>query len=177
MATWEWFRPVGRCGAAEVLWRHDVAAAATSAVLLCVSEQSLCGPVYAQTMGRPSIPPGVYFRCLFVGYFESIHSERGIAWAAATWGGFPYWVESRGGSRSRREAAAGPPEADSNDGPRPTWDAVRLAEYAVGERSGGLCGPSRPRLGWLSRADLRARRDFMHALLGKFNISFYNSMP
>ena len=31
-------------------------------------------------MGRPSLPPGVYFRCLFVGYFEGIRSERGIAW-------------------------------------------------------------------------------------------------
>lgn len=42
--------------------------------------ESLCAPVYALTMGRPSIPPGVYFRCLFVGYFEGIRSERGIAW-------------------------------------------------------------------------------------------------
>lgn len=29
--------------------------------------------------GRPSIPPGVYFRMLLVGYFEGIDSERGIA--------------------------------------------------------------------------------------------------
>ena len=42
--------------------------------------ESLCAAVYAPTMGRPSIPPGVYFRCLFVGYFEGIRSERGIAW-------------------------------------------------------------------------------------------------
>jgi transposase len=32
------------------------------------------------TAGRPSIAPGVYFRMLFVGYFEGIESERGIAW-------------------------------------------------------------------------------------------------
>lgn len=31
-------------------------------------------------MGRPSIAPGLYFRCLFIGYFEGIRSERGIAW-------------------------------------------------------------------------------------------------
>lgn len=30
------------------------------------------------TLGRPSIPPGVYFRMLLIGYFEGIESERGI---------------------------------------------------------------------------------------------------
>ena len=34
---------------------------------------------YAKTMGRPSIAPGVYFRCFLMGYFEGIASERGIA--------------------------------------------------------------------------------------------------
>jgi transposase len=33
--------------------------------------------------GQPSIPPGVYFRMLFVGYFEGIDSQRGIAWRCA----------------------------------------------------------------------------------------------
>lgn len=42
--------------------------------------ESVCEPAYAAPMGRPSLPPGVYFRCLFVGYFEGIRSERGIAW-------------------------------------------------------------------------------------------------
>lgn len=42
--------------------------------------EQLCAPAYAAPMGRPSIPPGIYFRCLFVGYFEGIRSERGIAW-------------------------------------------------------------------------------------------------
>ena len=31
-------------------------------------------------MGRPSIPPGVCFRMLLIGYFEKIDSEKGIAW-------------------------------------------------------------------------------------------------
>ena len=31
-------------------------------------------------MGRPSIPPGVCFRMLLIGYFEKIESEKGIAW-------------------------------------------------------------------------------------------------
>lgn len=35
------------------------------------------------TPGRPSIPPGVYFRMLLVGYFEGIDSQRGIAWRCA----------------------------------------------------------------------------------------------
>jgi transposase len=34
-------------------------------------------------MGRPSLAPEVYFRCLLLGYFEGIDSERGIAWRAA----------------------------------------------------------------------------------------------
>ena len=37
----------------------------------------------AETMGRPGLPPGIYFRLLLIGYFEGIDSERGIAWRAA----------------------------------------------------------------------------------------------
>ena len=42
-----------------------------------------CAPFYADTMGRPGLPPGIYFRLLLIGYFEGIDSERGIAWRAA----------------------------------------------------------------------------------------------
>ena len=43
--------------------------------------ETLCQPHYdAEDRGRPSIPPGVYFRMLLVGYFEGIGSQRGIAW-------------------------------------------------------------------------------------------------
>lgn len=35
---------------------------------------------YHASLGRPSIPPGNYFRLLLLGYFEGIDSERGIAW-------------------------------------------------------------------------------------------------
>jgi transposase len=42
--------------------------------------EQLCAPNYHATQGRPSIPPGVYFRMLLVGYFEGISSQRGIAW-------------------------------------------------------------------------------------------------
>lgn len=45
--------------------------------------EDLCGKFYAERMGRPSIPPGAYFRMLMVGYFEGIDSERGIAWRCA----------------------------------------------------------------------------------------------
>ena len=38
---------------------------------------------YADKLGRPSLPPGVYFRLLLIGYFEGIDSERGIAWRMA----------------------------------------------------------------------------------------------
>ena len=42
-----------------------------------------CASFYAETMGRPSMAPGVYFRLLMVGYFEGIGSEREIAWRCA----------------------------------------------------------------------------------------------
>ena len=45
--------------------------------------QELCAPFYAKIMGRPSIPPGRYFRMLLVGYFEGLDSERGICWRCA----------------------------------------------------------------------------------------------
>ena len=44
-----------------------------------------CAGYYVQEekRGQPSIPPGIYFRMLFVGYFEGIDSQRGIAWRCA----------------------------------------------------------------------------------------------
>ena len=45
--------------------------------------EDLCRPYYADGQGRPSIPPGVYFRMLFVGYSEGLDSQRGIAWRCA----------------------------------------------------------------------------------------------
>lgn len=42
--------------------------------------ESLCRPYYADQKGRPSIPPGTYFRMILVGYFEGLASQRGIAW-------------------------------------------------------------------------------------------------
>lgn len=42
--------------------------------------ESICRPYYHDCIGRPSIPPGVYFRMLLIGYFENIGSQRGIAW-------------------------------------------------------------------------------------------------
>ena len=42
--------------------------------------EETCREFYAERMGRPDLPPGVYFRMLMVGYLEGIGSERGIAW-------------------------------------------------------------------------------------------------
>ena len=42
-----------------------------------------CAVFYAARMGRPSLRPGRYFRMLFIGYFEGLSSERGIAWRVA----------------------------------------------------------------------------------------------
>jgi transposase len=45
--------------------------------------EDLCREYYADGAGRESIPPGVYFRMLFVGYFEALDSQRAIAWRCA----------------------------------------------------------------------------------------------
>jgi transposase len=45
--------------------------------------EELCAPFYAANVGRSSIPPGVYFRMLLIGYFEGIDAQRGIAWRCA----------------------------------------------------------------------------------------------
>jgi transposase len=47
--------------------------------------EGLCAKFYDEgaSGGRPGIPPGTYFRMLFVGYFEGIDSQRGIAWRCA----------------------------------------------------------------------------------------------
>jgi hypothetical protein len=45
--------------------------------------EALCEPYYAEDIGRPGIPPGVYFRMLFIGFFEGLGSQRAIAWKCA----------------------------------------------------------------------------------------------
>src|SRR5262249_43580602 len=42
-----------------------------------------CRPFYHQKLGRPSLPPGIYFRMMMIGFFEGLESERGIAWRLA----------------------------------------------------------------------------------------------
>jgi transposase len=44
--------------------------------------EDLVKEYYAEN-GRPGVAPGVYFWMLFVGYFEGIDSQRGIAWRCA----------------------------------------------------------------------------------------------
>jgi hypothetical protein len=44
--------------------------------------EMLCQPYY-EDCGRLSIPPGRYFRMLFVGQFEGLDSEREIEWRCA----------------------------------------------------------------------------------------------
>jgi transposase len=45
--------------------------------------EAQCASFYAETMGRPGLSTGIYFRLLLIGYFEGIDSERGIAWRVA----------------------------------------------------------------------------------------------
>ena len=45
--------------------------------------EALCANHYSVVRGRPSLPPGRYFRMLLIGYFEGIDSERGLEWRCA----------------------------------------------------------------------------------------------
>jgi transposase len=45
--------------------------------------EKACQQFYAETMGRPGVAPGTYFRMQLIGYFEGIDSERGMAWRCA----------------------------------------------------------------------------------------------
>src|SRR4051812_1626224 len=58
-------------------WCNEVLAEFDEAV------EMLCQGYYKDGVGRPSIPPGRYFRMLFVGQFEGLESEREIAWRCA----------------------------------------------------------------------------------------------
>jgi transposase len=42
-----------------------------------------CASFYHDKLGRPSLPPGQYFRIMTIGFFEGLDSERGIAWRLA----------------------------------------------------------------------------------------------
>jgi transposase len=42
-----------------------------------------CRKFYHEKLGRPSLPPGMYFRVMLIGFFEGMESERGIAWRVA----------------------------------------------------------------------------------------------
>jgi transposase len=45
--------------------------------------EAACRRFYAPKLGRPSLPPGRYFRLLLLGYFEGLGSERAMAWRAS----------------------------------------------------------------------------------------------
>ena len=38
--------------------------------------EAQCATFYAETMGRPSLPPGIYFRLLLIGYFNAVYANR-----------------------------------------------------------------------------------------------------
>ena len=45
--------------------------------------ETQCAGFYHHKLGRPSLPPGQYFRVMMIGFFEGLDSERGIAWRLA----------------------------------------------------------------------------------------------
>ena len=45
--------------------------------------ETSCANFYHDKLGRPSLPPGQYFRIMMIGFFEGLDSERGVAWRLA----------------------------------------------------------------------------------------------
>ena len=45
--------------------------------------ETTCANFYHEKLGRPSLPPGQYFRIMMIGFFEGLDSERGIGWRLA----------------------------------------------------------------------------------------------
>jgi transposase len=45
--------------------------------------ETSCVGFYHDKLGRPSLPPGLYFRVMMIGFFEGLDSERGVAWRLA----------------------------------------------------------------------------------------------
>lgn len=63
--------------------------------------EAQCAPCYATTIGRPSLTPARTWRLLLIGYFETVDSERGIAWRTATrWRCGAFWA--RASTKCRR---------------------------------------------------------------------------
>lgn len=79
--------------------------------------EELCAKFYADDVGRPGIPPGIYFRMLMIRYFEGIGSERGIAWRCP----LPSNTTSSGWPRTPRL-------------PSPGWFFTSAAETSWGTR-------------------------------------------
>jgi hypothetical protein len=86
--------------------------------------EAQCAMFYADTMGRPGLPPGIYFRLLLIGYFEGIDSERGIAW---TWRAPLGYVNGRprDGEPSLR------PDPDRAAYVRQAFELVASGQYTV----------------------------------------------
>lgn len=61
--------------------------------------EALCAPYYKEG-GRPSIPVGVYFRMLLIGYFEGLASQRAIAWRCADSLSLREFLNLEGGART-----------------------------------------------------------------------------
>src|SRR6266850_3095093 len=45
--------------------------------------EECCARFYHAKLGRPSLPPGLYFRIMMIGFFEGLDNERGMAWRLA----------------------------------------------------------------------------------------------
>ena len=95
--------------------------------------EEICRPFYAEKMGRPRIPPGVYFRMRMVGYFEKLDSEWQIAWRCSD-------------SLSLRSFLGLKPEANSPDDSSLNRTRLRVdvetRRPKLASITGGLSGPA-----------------------------------
>ena len=120
--------------------------------------EAQCAPYYASKRGRPSLPPGRYFRMHLVGYFEGIDSERGLEWRCADSlslarvpaaghgragaGPFLAYVDGHGKqSRSSLHPERRAAQAKRTEGLRRTFEGPSFGR-ASAEAKADLCRPS-----------------------------------
>lgn len=113
--------------------------------------ERLCEPYYHDTLGRPGIPPGVYFRMLLVGYFEGLGSQRGIAWRCADSLSLREFLGIRLGELA-------PDHSSLTRSPRPTAAIGSSASILLRARGGRRQGPVERQDGGRRRHDARGRR-------------------
>jgi hypothetical protein len=107
--------------------------------------EAQCAAFYAETMGRPGLAPGIYFRLLLIGYFEGIDSERGHRVARGGFVGVARFSGRRPGDRHRpRSTEIGQKRAvGSSTDAEPPEHGFRTSQRPAAAMTGTPCSVTR----------------------------------